>query len=445
MPNFSKLVHQINKFSARFRPLVPEMLWLGFGQLFVLVSGFILIRVLTHQLSPSSYGIYSLWITIVGLGNQVYFGAYGSSFARYYSVATHRHQLNPYMATLAKVIKNSFLLAGALATTSILLWILSPKNPDLFILAGFAILLTVTSGTSSLFQAISNAARDRQKAAVALSIENSLKIFFLTTVYAVSANNSPFQTIVISFLASLISLVWLYNSLGFHRLTRKVALVDAEISQWRALTSKFAQPLIFSGVFNWAFFSSQRWALEFASGSSAVGKFFALSQLTYIPATLLFGFVLSLITPIIFNQGSDLSDKKRIKRGVRIIDLLSIAVVLASLLLSAFLLVYGKQYLLFFLPSGYSTNVLQGVLLIFSSGILHASIVSGQALSLVNKPEMILSLSTVGQLVLIAFNFFFAAFYGINGLVYSILLGSLIHLIWMRVLVFRTLFAYKSL
>ena len=423
------------------KELWSELFWSVFGQLISLFSGFLIVKVLTNQLSPTTYGNYALWMTLISLGNQVYFSAIASGLARFYSIARANNMLETYFQSVAYFF-SKIMRFTAIVSLAILTFILiAPSKVGLNLL--LASLLTSLSGFVAILHSINNAARNRRFITVSFIIDNGIKLALIIGAFnLLSYSNTP-QILLIMIFAAAISLMYLSNRIG----SNKDYLFSFNISykpRWVKDVNYFARPLLISGIFNWSFFASQRWALEFSNGSAEVGKFFALSQLTYLPMTLFFGFLVSFLSPIVFQKANDLSNITAVKKSLRLLDFLVIFIFAFTIIACWLTGLFGDKYLSLFLPSSYYQSPLNAVILVMSAGVLYASIASGQVLSVLNQPNMILSLSTGGQLIFVTMNFAASFTWGLQGLIYSVLISSIVHLLWMRIIAFRAVRRYQA-
>ena len=74
---------------------------------------------------------------------------------------------------------------------------------------------------------------------------------------------------------------------------------------------------------------------------------------------------------------------------------------------------------------------------VISAGFLQSSIALGGILTILKKTNLLLWLGIFGNSIIIILNLIFTRQYGIEGLLISMALGSVIHIIWMFFLVLR--------
>jgi O-antigen/teichoic acid export membrane protein len=192
-----------------------------------------------------------------------------------------------------------------------------------------------------------------------------------------------------------------------------------------------------SGLFNWGYYASQRWALQLFVSTDEVGKFYALTQIAYVPILLGGSLFLSLITPIFYARGGDLGDQQRLKETYQIVLYSSIIFLFATFTIALISLLIHKMIFGLFLGPGYQVVSIFMPAMVMAAGFTQISIIMGSIVSINNQTSKILPLAIFGNFFIAGMNLFFTSKWAINGLIISILIGSLIHLIWMGTIVYK--------
>jgi O-antigen/teichoic acid export membrane protein len=197
----------------------------------------------------------------------------------------------------------------------------------------------------------------------------------------------------------------------------------------------YSWPLMAGGIFNWGFFASQRWALELFVSTSEVGKFFALTQVVATPITLAGGLIITLISPILFSRVGNLSTSEKVVNSKKVVVKLAVSGMVIVFLLSLMSSFFSERILKLFVAREYIDVAKYMPIVIISSGVLQCSQVLGIVLTIAMQTKKVLPLAIFGQSLFVLFNLVFVWQFGINGLFYSMVLGSFLHLIWMIIIV----------
>jgi O-antigen/teichoic acid export membrane protein len=415
--------------SARLVSLSREFGWIGFGQFASLIGSIYLVRVLTTYLTPSEYGLLALSLTILTLINQVFFGGVSAAAARFYSIAVGRNDLFGLFRSI-----NSFfrLIIGALIIFTLIAIIILYTKGDIYsiYLTILIILYAIILSVGAIINSIQNAARQRKIVAIHGAFQEWLKIglaFVFLKFLGFKSHNVILGFLVSSFLVTFSQFIFLKRTIT------KSGFVNNCVNKntWFSEIWAYSWPMLAGGVFNWAFYSSQRWSLDTLASRSAVGKFFALTQLTYTPIVLLGGLILTLVSPIIFNRIGDLTNAESLNAARNLIYKLSGVTLIGTLLISFLSMFIPNSLYFLFVSSSYIEVFKFTPLLILSAGILQSSHFLGLLVTISLKSNKIIPLAVIGQSIMIALNFGSVWLYGIKGLFLSMVLASIIHFIWM--------------
>jgi O-antigen/teichoic acid export membrane protein len=145
------------------------------------------------------------------------------------------------------------------------------------------------------------------------------------------------------------------------------------------------------------------------------------------------------MTPIFYSRAGDPESHSSVDQVRRLILKMSVMGIGVTLLLSGIAMISHEMVLSFFVAEPYRGKSSFMPLIILSAGILQSSILLGTILTIFNKTKFILPLAIVGQSIIIFSNIIFTKFYGTNGLIYSMVGGSCVHMAWM----FRTVMKHR--
>ncbi len=418
---------------SRIARLTGELGWIVFGQLASIVGSFVLVRVLTNYLDPFEYGRLGLVLTVSTFSSQIFLSGVPSVASRFYSIAVENNDLKGFLRSTGLF---------TLYATAITVLITLIAIPFLYlygyqqwvILSILAVLFAIVSTYSSAISSIQNSARNRSNVAIHSGMEAWLKIGIGICIFKIIGASST--SVLLAFLVSSI-LIGLSQLFFFKRITNPFE-IGGNVKRSEAWLQKmwiYSWPLMAGGLFNWAFFASQRWSLELFVSTSDVGKFFALTQVVATPITLAGGLVITLISPILFSRVGNLSASDKTIASKKIVvklAALGMALVFLLAILSSF---FSEAIFKLFVAPEYLEVAKYMPIVIISTGVLQCSQVLGIVLTIAMQTKKVLPLAILGQSLIVLFNLIFVWYLGINGLFYSMVLGSFIHLIWMILII----------
>jgi O-antigen/teichoic acid export membrane protein len=206
---------------------------------------------------------------------------------------------------------------------------------------------------------------------------------------------------------------------------------NASTEDWVRQMLLFSWPMMAGGLFNWGYYASQRWALELFVSTADVGKFYALTQVAYSPISMAGGVFMSMLLPILYARAGDPGNHQRIA------NVKDIALKIASLgLVATFLLAgitfFGHEVIFKLLfDQQYIDISVYMPLVVVSAGLLQSSIAMGSILAAANNTKKVLPLAIYGQGLIIISNMILTQLHGITGLIFSMVFGAGLHIIWM--------------
>ena len=416
MLNGHKLIHTLKssfKTSEVFYVVVSQIL-------FVLLS-FVLVKILTNNLSISSYGFLALILTLISFFTQVFLGGLNASFSRYYSISIADTNIDGYANSLRKLVKY---LVSILLTMILVLIVFDNiyYSSDLSIFI-YAVAFAMTAGYSSILNQILNIAKKRASSSISLILEISLKIFFI---YLLIENYElSVDFIIITYLISS-SITLIIQHIFVTDLLSSQNNSSNEYDCFRDII-KYAVPYIPWTLIIWLQQISDKWFLEIYTSRDDVGGFALLFQIGFVPLIFLFTTLNRLISPVIYNNETFNSSN-----------------INTTLYNYIVYITFALGLILVYLSWNFSTEII----LLFShpkflsyASFLHLFILSGILfglseiflLKMQSKMEVKLLNYVKSMLGLfgIIINFIGVYFYGFTGLVYSLVAFSFANLILM--------------
>ena len=420
---------------SRYQRISKELFWVTLGQIASFMGSIALVRVLTEKLDPTEYGELALVLTIAALVYQVVNGGINNAIGRFYSIAVEKGDLDGYLrASFRMLFWASFVVTGF--TILLLAGLILLELEKWIWLSLVVLIFSVLSSYNNALNALQNAARQRIVVALHGGMNSWLKIGLAIVIMLWLGTSST--AVVVGYTVSI--LIVILSQIFFLRrlISNKNTVIEPRTSQskenWFKQMWEFSWPFSAWGLFTWAQLVSDRWALEFFATTAEVGKFAVVYQLGYASITMLTKLMMTLIGPIVYEKSGDATDATRNIAVHRI----SWQITLVSLGLSllAFTFTYYLHDWLFSIlvskPFQEASHFLPWVVL---AGGLFAT---GQLLSLKILSELrskaMIFIKITTALIAVLINILGSCFYGLSGVVFSLVIFSVIYLIWMLIM-----------
>lgn len=419
--------------SDRIKRLVRESGWILAGQIVSIIGGLTLVKVLTGYLDPEEYGRLALGLTVASLVNQVVTGGVSNAVGRYYSIALEWGDIWGYLRAYRKLMIYAMLAIAFIGfILAILIYVV---DEDYWFWLLVAVLsFSIISGYNSTFSSIQNAARQRSVVAFHSGLDTWLKIgFAIVAIYWLGTNST---TVVIGYIASAFFIA-LSQLFFLRRLIYSTEIRDNRISDnnWVKQMWQYLWPTMAGGLFNWGYYASQRWALEVFVSTDDVGKFYALTQIAYVPIVHAGSFFLSFLMPIMYSRIGDPKNKNRIENVLSIIIKIAVFGTFMTLLLSVFLFFTHGMIFELFVAEKYQGFSVYMPLLVIAAGFHQVSLSLSIYVLSQNKTRLFLRKDIIGNSIVVILNFIFTWAYGVVGLVLSMVIGAIIQLVWVVIIV----------
>ena len=406
------------------------------GQIMAAIGGLAGVRMLTEILKPDEYGNLSLGLTIALIANQIIMGPLGNGVIRFYAAACEINQKNIFILATLKLIKKYIILIGVISLLSV--WVLSPVIStawmDIIIAATF---FAIISGAAGVLGGIQMAARHQVITSVHQGAEPWLRVIGAVSLVAL-LGASGYIALLGYGLGSAIILASQYKFLEKLRDSNANKLNNEsgirEKLKWKINITKYSTPFAFWGIFTSLQLASDRWAIQAISGSSDVGVYSVLYQIGYYPITLVTGILAQTITPHLFERAGAGDDRRRLKNSFAMVyKSAAVCLIITTIMAIAAELMHEFIFSLLVAPA-YRVISAMLPLMVIAGGIFS----TGQIISLALQ-----SRSTVNALVApkigsailgILGNIIGAYFYGIEGILFSMLGYSTTYLVWVYIL-----------
>ncbi|WP_442507021.1 lipopolysaccharide biosynthesis protein [Novipirellula sp. SH528] len=423
-------LRRLSNIQARIRPYLKESSWILIGQIASFTGLLTLVRVLTERMDPTEYGTLALGLTVAALINQVVMSGVIPGVARYYSIASEQQDLGGYLGGVANLLKCATAVVGLIGVILVAgLWISGFSHLIAIVLA--ALVLSVFQGCYSSLNGLQNAARQRSIVAFHNGAEAWLKILSVVVVAKFIGISSTNVILAYSFVSLIVTLSQL-------RLLRRTIPsshpVETVGPSWTRQMATYSLPFATWGIFTWGQQVSDRWALEFFGASGDVGKYALLYQLGFGPILVITGLSMAFFGPILYERSGDASDAVRNSDVHRLGW--KLAVLATTVTLFIFVATFVFHEFLFRILAAAEYREISYMLpwVVLAGGLYSTS----QMLALKLMSEMrsadMTRAKIMTSLMAIALNLAGATIAGIQGVVASLLIFSIVSLIWMSVL-----------
>lgn len=432
------IVAQVRTAFIMFKPqqilrLSREFTWIVLGQAAAVIGALVGIRVLTELLEPAEYGELALGLTIATLVNQLILGPMGQGATRFFAPAREVGALRAYLMAVRNM---SALATGAVFLIALLvcagLALHGRWNWLGLVIAAFCFALL--SGYSGILDGIQNAARNRAIVALHQALASWGRFLIAAGLMVLIGASSTTAALgyCLAMTAVLFSQYFFFRRIALTAATGGT-VVPGSVIQWKGKIFHYSWPFATWGVFTWVQQASDRWALGFFESTQEVGLYAVLFQLGYYPISLLAGFSVQLIYPIIFERAGDATDSQRVANTKHINNVLSsITFGLTIFIFIIALFTHGMIYQIFVAPEYLHTSYLLPWI-VLSGGFFAV----GQVLALdfmsKLKTDKLIAPKIITAIIGVFLNIIGVYLWGLDGAIAASLVFSTIYCVWMFV------------
>ena len=295
--------------------LSRESAWLISGQILGILGSLALLRVTTSYLAPQEYGQLTLTLTVGVLVCQISLSGVMPGIMRYYTIAAERGDIsnftNASYRLMAYGVMGTILLSCMVCFSAFFVhysvWI-----GGILLAIGFSQI----SSFNSTLSAIQNAARQRNVVVLHGIVDPWIKIGLLLLLVRVAG--SSVISVILAYL--LTALLMLGSQLFFYR--RLMRLIpnqeQLKLTPWLKEMVNYSKPFMVFNLFTWLQASSDRWSLERFTTTQVVGQYAVLSQLGNAPVSMAVNMITNFIGPILQQRSGDATDIDRNRNVWRI-------------------------------------------------------------------------------------------------------------------------------
>jgi len=388
------------------------VLWIAGAQIVQLLSGFLILAVLTRTLSISSFGYYSLCITIVMFSRQVLYDPVSVILAKNSASLKNVNETASRGFWVLKYLTDRAFLSLCFAGTILFLYFKSIDSA-LGVLMLCCFIYLAANGAFGMYVNVLNAIRERKNASIFLMADTLGKLFAIILAVFIFKDRLDYIFMGISF-SAIVLVVFLRGFIS------KRFRVDMTGSQQNFCDLKstviVSLPLIIPSSFMALKMYGDRWILAGFMGVEELAGFSVLLQVGYLPMILILGVIQTYVAPNIYN----LAETKNpimlliyLKAIVFKIVIFSLAIAIVSMALSGWIFgimvgdIYQEYsyYLPTFVVSGAATAI---------STILYVALIACFSTQKVAKmATMAVFVSLVSTFILVALIGFLGAVVGL--------------------------------
>ena len=250
------------------------------------------------------------------------------------------------------------------------------------------------------------------------------------------------KAILLAYLiASIVNCIYLYTSTKtFLRskyaktpITSNIFPFQASVASWTTKIWTYSWPFALWGILTWFQQSSDRFSLEYTSGSESVGYYAVLFQIGFMPMILISSMTSNLITPIIFKQyslGTNSQRKATVLFGKD--NLLAVSILLMSLVTVLFAISAAKwheQILQIFVSADYLKYSRLLYLMVLAGGLTSIGQFLSTKIMAQKSTKKLLFGNIIYAILALSANILGASSYGVYGVVCAVTFSSFVYVL----------------
>lgn len=410
------------------RKIEQEIVWITLGQALAASGSFIGVLLLTRHLPPAVYGEVALGMTLVTLVQLLAFGPIGASLVRYFAYAQEKQQIPSFLQATLQLIFYITLLLIVIGSISMGILIFT-RNTMALGIGTSAALLAILLGYAAAFDNMQNAARHRAVVAWHQGLGEWLR--YLVAILFIKLFGVSGGLVLLGYSAA--AAIKLCSQFFFFN--RQFSLVgqssSQEISKWGQQLVTYAWPFVIWGIFYWMSTASERWSLQILATNHEVGLYTVLYQLGYYPILLLSTSSTQLFTPILFKQAGIDPNSTRMSQAYRWNNRLLVGTLIIVFVGTLIAFLTHTWLFEILVASEYRSvsYLLPWVLL--AGGLFAAGQVSAMKMLIQTDSQALLTPKIATSMITIILNFLGVYLGGLAGLVYALVISSVLYFLWM--------------
>ncbi len=335
-------------------------------------------------------------------------------------------------------ITRLFFITSVIGALTLLILFFLKKH--LFFFGMVAILLAIFTGVNSIFDGIQNAARQRMIVVFHQLSLNILKVVF-AVLFILIFSAKAFYAIFGYLLASILVVF----SQKYY-LRKLFVTNECNVIIDRKSVSKiknYAHPFMYWGIFSFLHLVSDKWAIQIFDNLKNVGNYAVLYQLGYSPIILLTTILMKLISPIFYEKAGDATNFERMNIIKKYNTILLSICLFITFLAFGFTFFLHETIFKLLVSNDYSSCSYLLPLVVLSAGLFATGQVATIYQLSSNNTNHLIKLKIFTSLFGLFLNITGAYYFGIEGVIYSLLIFSTVYFLWVISLTYNFAFSNK--
>lgn len=414
---------------------MKELFWISLGHASAMLGSLSVVKVMTHFLDPAVYGEVALAMTGALFVQNIILGPCCNSLSRYYVLAKEQNKIKTYFLASQKLFTEA-VIASLVMALIIIFGSLIAGFYKYILQILIAAMLAIISGSSSAFDTIQTARRERKIVAWHQGVQQWTRV--LCVVVAILLFGKTSITVLLgacfgAFIPLISQAIFLKNSVENSLLQNDVISVK-ELNKQVSQMKKFCFPFLIWGIFGWLQSSSDKWALGASNSTSDVGRYAVLMQLSLAPTTIFAGVIAQFISPIIYEKAGSGLDLYKLKNAANINKNIFKIIMILTILITIVLYLNHRKIFSVLTDSKYSEVSYLMPWVFLSGGVFSGAQILSMSLLLHFKSQTLLWPKVGTAILAIILYFGVAPRFGLNGLVVASLFVASIYTVWIYLL-----------
>lgn len=400
------------------------------GQILAATGGIVGVPLLARYLQPEDYGRLALGATVATLVQQVSLGPLGNAGQRFYAASVEANTLRNFLRGVASVTLTASAIVATVGGLALIGLVFTPWRGSL-LMGAWSLIFAILAGVSSVFDGVQTAAR--QRAIVAW--HQGLDMWLRYGIAAVFARLFGGAVFAMAGFALAVTVTMLSQIFFFRRAILSSPAYRTDIDpvlerKMRRQMWVYARPFSSWGIFTWAQFASDRWALDAFTTVRNVGIYQALYQIGYYPISMASVFLNQLFQPMLFARAGEGNDERRMAGAYKLTNKLFIAVMVLTLAGASAAAVLSKAIFRLLFPPAYGSVAHFLPLMVLAAGIFVCGQVASLKHALSPDPRTLIAPKIATALFGAGLNFAGAFLFGVKGVVAAGLCFSTVYCAW---------------
>lgn len=353
-----------------------DILWIAGGQLFGLLSNFLLLKILTSNLGMSDYGYYTLFMAVLLFTRQVTYDPFSVIAAKETVTKNIIGSSNYCIFQITRYATDTFFIFLIFFIVMVLfISRLFFDIPHLSVWLAFGVIYLGSNGAQGVYLNILNTLEERKWAAIGITLDSFVKLILVITIFTFFHNS---VVLTIQGIAFSSFLVFLWTRHIGKRFSSLVPMnKDQKLASAKSLFL-LSLPLFAPSLLTSIKGSGDKVLMALFIGVDELAAYNVLLQIGFIPMVMVVGVIQTYSSPHIYKLIASNSDLKEVipyvvKIIFRILIFTAIAISVSSVLSEViFRILVGGEYFKYshYLPYFVLAGALSGI-----SGLLNISVI----------------------------------------------------------------------